>query len=556
MGDELISSFNNSIQFKPCCEIYSFILLHNLFYQRASVNVPDLYLPLFAEEVSNYKFQNPDKMKFITNLIFLLLFGLLSCNQADKKESTPPVQANNFINPPITGVNVPYTEYSVNAAKGDTIFYESGSIILFPPNSFVDKEGNPIQGDVDVKYREFSTPIDFYLAGIPMNYDSAGKTYVFESSGMCEVLAYKNGVPVFVNPKNKPEIHMVSNSNSQSHNIYYLDTVQKKWVYKDRSIVTEPGNIKNENQISPSADIGLEEPLNPEKANTKSPLIKIAIEPGSFKELLVYDNMQFQLEPNEIKFNPNDSNEEWSDVELIKGKTKGLYTIKFSNAKKTVSYSARPVLEGKDYDKALKVFEKNNIAYKRKLNERNSQEKARKEEYLKDSVENQKFLVENERIKKLNILIEARNKEIEKQNVLIEEKNNSIRESNLSTSVIRSLKIDGFGYWNCDFAKFVKLQSITATFKDNKGNLLELTYVVVVYKSLNGIIRFPDNKIQVAKDADNMVFGIYNGKFAYLTYDDYNKLNITAKTKEQTFIMTIASDENNNSDFIKKIGGR
>jgi hypothetical protein len=281
---------------------------------------------------------------------------------------------------------------------------------------------------------------------------------------------------------------------------------------------------------------------------------------------LVYDNLQFQLDPNEKNFNPKDTAGDWSDVELLKGNTKGLYKVKFSNATRSVSYSARPVLEGKDYDKALKVFDKKNKEYQQKMADRLLQEKANKQKYIQDSITYSTQLEENKRIERLNAIIEIRNKEIVKQNKIIEaqnketEKRNAIRkkeydEFNLSRKLLRSFEIDGFGIWNCDRAISLNCLPIVATFKDNKGNPIELTNIAVLYKSFNGITKFNDSKIQVVKDADNMIVGIYNGRFAYITYNDFSKLKVNADTKEQTFTMTVVEEKNNNYDFIKSIAG-
>jgi hypothetical protein len=495
------------------------------------------------------------KIKLISLIVLLTFF--VSCNQADKKEKNVKVSTTNFIQLPIKNADIPFKEYSVDAEKGDTIFYQTGSIILFPPNSFVDKNGNVIKGNVRVKYREFTSPIDFYLSGIPMSYDSSGKQYTFESSGMCEILAYKDSLPVFVNPKSKPEINIVTQNTSQEHNLYYLDTTQQKWVNKGTSIITDLNKKVSDNKITTTSSFTeITEPLKPEKANTKSPVIKIVIDPASFKELLVYDNLQFQLDPNEKNFNPKDTAGDWSNVELVKGSSKGLYTVKFSNASKTISYAARPVLEGNDYDKALKIFDKKNKEYQKKLNERLNTEKTNKDQNIKDSIAYSIRLEENKRIERLNALIEIRNKEIEKQNAIVEKINKQIVETSLSNKLMRSFEVDGFGIWNCDKAIALNCLPIVATFKDNKGNLIEMTNVAVLYKSFNGILKFIDNQIQVVKDADNMIIGLYNGKFAYITYNDYNKLKINADSKEQIFTMTVVEEKDNNYDFIKTVAGR
>ncbi|MEP7254308.1 MAG: hypothetical protein ABI666_00960 [Ferruginibacter sp.] len=485
-------------------------------------------------------------MNIKTFLLFVLPFGFVSCNQADKKETKISTLSDNFIKPPVNGVDVPYEEYSVDAAKGDTLFYKTGSIILFPPNSFIDKNGNVIQGNVQVKYREFSNPIDFYLSGIPMDYDSVGKPYTFESSGMCEVLAYKDGVPVFVNPKSNPEINLASDNNSQNHNLYYLDTVQKKWVGQGTSIVTELNNSKNKNQATTTTELA--EPLKPEKANTKSPVIRIVIDPASFQELSIYDNLQFQLDANEKNFSPKDAIDEWSNVELLKGKNKGLYTVKFSNAKRTVSYSARPVLEGKDYDKALTVFNKKRKEYESFKKVRITQEKGAKVQYIKDSLQNMAIDEQNKKTEKLNLLIEARNRVIEKQNAVVSE-------INKTSKVFRTFAIDRFGYWNCDVPVLQNLMQITGNFVDKKGNQLSLTHIAVFCKSFNSILRYRDNNIGIVKNLDNMILGVVNGEFAYISYEDYKRLGVTQNTKQQTFVMTVLSEKENNYENIKEISG-
>lgn len=490
------------------------------------------------------------------SLIALLAF-FVRCNQADKNEKSVNTSTTNFIQPPIKNADIPYKEYAVDAEKGDTLFYPPGSIILFPKNSFVDKDGNIIKGTVKVKYREFTNPIDFYLSGIPMSYDSLGKRYIFESAGMCEIIAYKDSLPVFVNPKSKPEINIVTQNASQEQHLYYLDTNQQKWVNKGTSSVIDLTKKINDNKLATTSSFAeITEPLKPEKANNKSPIIKIVIDPASFKELLVYDNLQFQLDPNEKNFNPKDTAGDWSDVALLKGNSKGLYILKFSNALKTVSYNARPVLAGKDYDKALKVFDKKNKEYQQKLANRILQEKSNKQKYMQDSIAYSAQLEENKRIERLNAIIEIRNKEIEKQNAIVEKTNKQITETSLSNKLMRSFQIDSFGIWNLDKAISLNCIPIIATFKDNKGNSIELTNLAVLYKSFNGILKFSDNKIQVVKDADNMIIGIYNGRFAYITYNDYSKLKINAYTKEQAFTMTVVDEKDNNYDFIKAVAGR
>lgn len=285
-------------------------------------------------------------------------------------------------------------------------------------------------------------------------------------------------------------------------------------------------------------------------------MIKVAIEPGSFKELLAYDNLQFEVDSREKNFNPMDSTVEWTDVEVTKGPGRGLYSIKFSNAVKTVSYPVRPVFEGKDYERALKVFDKKNKEYQQQKSERLANEKIKKEKYLQDSITDIAQQEENDRIERLNALIAIRNKEIERKSILTEKLNRKIGENNQLTRLLRSFRIDGFGIWNCDQLLIIDHLPVVASFTDKTGNPIQLTNIAVLYKSLNGIIRYNDNNLGVLRDTENMIIGVYNGRFAYISYSDFGKLMINAETKAQTFIMTIVEEKDNNYQFIKSITGR
>ena len=461
-------------------------------------------------------------MKKITLLTLIALLGA-ACNQHDKKETKAVEPTSHFIERPLKDVDVPFKEYTVDAEKGDTLIYPTGSIILFPPNAFVDEAGNIIKGKVQVTYREFTSPIDFYLAGIPMDYDSAGKKYVFESSGMFEINAYKDNKPVFVNPNSKPEVNISTKNDSPGHNIYYLDTVQKKWVNQGTSVITNLGIADHAGKTVATPVINVVEvvPVMPEKANGSSPVIRIEVDPSSFREFADYNNVCFQVDEKATPYNTKDTSEEWNNIELIKRNKDGKYTVKFSNARKSVSYVVKPVFNGQDYQKALQAFEEKQAAYKRKLEERAKKAKAERAAYIKDSLEM---------------------KAMEKRNA---------RTGN--SRIYRSVTVNRFGTWNCDKSLILNYVFLRATFKDEQGNVLELKHIKVLLKAVNGLLWARGDNMIVVAGTDNMLVAAYGDRLAYLTYEDFEKLNITADTKVQTFIMKIVSKEDNNYNYIRDL---
>lgn len=136
-----------------------------------------------------------------------------------------------FINPPMPEADIKREAYEINTSADTTLFYNTGSIIHIPANAFLDANGKPVTGKVELHYREFHDAIDVLLAGIPMTYDSAGDCYHFETAGMMEISATQNGKPLNTNPNAPITVDMVSSDIRDVFNSYYLDTTEKRWEY-------------------------------------------------------------------------------------------------------------------------------------------------------------------------------------------------------------------------------------------------------------------------------------------------------------------------------------
>jgi hypothetical protein len=466
--------------------------------------------------------------------------------------------AKRFVNPPIPAADVPFSDYTVDASKGDTIMYPTGSVLLFPPDAFVDKNGKVIKGKVDIKYREFSNPVDYFLSGIPMGYDSAGVHYTFESAGMCDIQAFKDGQPVFVNKNNKPEINIATANKDLAQNLYVLDTATKQWVNRGKSEILEVGKNKMTVLNPRLSEIKITTPVKPFRITDDLPIIKVTIDPESFQELMVYNNLQFQLDKEEKRFNPEDSYIRWDDIKLKKGNMSGIYTILFTKTiadkSKSVEYKVRPVLNDKDYAKAMLVYDKQMKDYENKIEARLISDKANRNAYVKDSISNTQIDKDNEKTAQLNKIIEAKNVEIEKINAEVAARNIIIENYKLSERALRNFQIDGFGIWNCD-KPMPPETSITLkpVFQNTNGDAIDLYSANLFVKDLKVLYQITGNKVEIPRNNENMIVGVLDGRFAYITYDEFKNLQISPDTKIQTFPMNIVSNANNNYEFIKSI---
>ena len=474
--------------------------------------------------------------------LFLVAIVLFSCDENTIEEKniffektlTPILKKElSFINPPIERLNIPKEAFTVNAQLGDTLFYKSGSILIFPKNSFVDASGNIIKGYVKVEYREFSDPFDFFVSGIPMDYDSSGVNYQFESSSMCEVLAHQKNKPVFVNKNVQPEINMVSETDSQKHNLYKLDTAKRNWTFRGKPEINNLGETKvlafDKKEINGKEVKKLIVPIAPSKPNGEMPSFSVTIEPGSVKELEAYDSLNFEIISEEKNYNASDGDELWNDVKVEPSEKEGIYMVMFSNEKRSVSYRTRPVFEGKSYEKALLVFKTRQKQYKLAVGKRFA-----KEEKIKE-----------------------RNKKIEAENQRIRDANKK------AIGIVRSFNIDGFGVWNCDNPNLVPGEQkivLKAIFQDEKGEVLKFEMVSSVYKDFNGILcnNSPDKldysypKFTIMRKTDNLIWAVKNNELYYLTYDDFKACKIGKSTKKYTFQLKKYKGDLNSMEDVKK----
>ncbi len=534
----------------------------------------------------------------------LFLVGLVTYkNVSSKKSATQTGTAKNIkvssINPPKPLLNIPYEVFTYDAASGDTLFTKNGSILIFPKNAVLNSNGEVVTGKIEVRTREFNDAFEYYMAGIPMTYDSAGVKYTFVSSGMIDIKAYQNNELLYVNPKAKPQLNLVSTNKEKNTNLYQLDTVTGQWTNKgkdeinDLTVVSRKkiapasspaknSNLKvdfskSEYEEETAQEYDMIKPIAPQKASGKNPVIEIQIDPASFRELMVYNNLKFEIVGGDT-WNENDSRIEWQNVKLDKNIKGDYYTVKFSVPNKAVSYIVKPVLESSDYDKALKLYNEKLDEYNKFMDqllrdklvdkkEINSNKFIKKEqETLLIKEENTLQANDTGRIAELKKLIALRNQEMVQQQINLEEEKRKNIEQNklqlkavekyqlekdsikedwekinrayeLNRNLLRSFSIDGFGYWNSDIPTMPNLFYVNATFKDAQYNVVNLLNPGIIAKNMNRIIAPSNFNLGFLSAQSHSIFGFSNDKFYYLPFSDYDKLRINSSVKSYTFML-------------------
>jgi hypothetical protein len=113
-------------------------------------------------------------------------------------------------------------------------------------------------------------------------------------------------------------------------------------------------------------------------------------------------------------------------MELNRGKDSGKYIIKFSNASRTVFYTARPVLEGKDLVRAEEIYRQQVEHFNRQLTAYRKQQKDTAER-LRQNPSIRAALTKDDSIAlRLSKLVQARNNLITEQNKVTDARNRQV----------------------------------------------------------------------------------------------------------------------------------
>ncbi|HWY10135.1 MAG TPA: hypothetical protein VN026_02360 [Bacteroidia bacterium] len=274
------------------------------------------------------------------------------------------VASHAFIDPPMPELNSNADNFIVDNTKDTTIVYRTGSIIHVPANVFKSKDGKEPKGKVKVSYREFHDQVDFIFSGIPMDYDSAGIKRPLESAGMFEVLAYENdSTPLLLKDRKTLTVSLLSENDENSFNVYYLDTVAKRWDFKEHETRVHKEDLDKLSKEKEAflAKHNLLDPrklITPKRANPSLSNFMIDYDKEEFPELAVYDGVKFEVNANEPNYNNGFTKTVWEDVFISRHPDGKSYILTFKLKKQTSSIAATPVFDEKNFTAAMKEYEK------------------------------------------------------------------------------------------------------------------------------------------------------------------------------------------------------
>ncbi|MCE9540180.1 MAG: hypothetical protein K8R85_13335 [Bacteroidetes bacterium] len=441
--------------------------------------------------------------------------------RSDKNESAVSIKP--FIDPPTLSMNISSAVFEGNNQYDTTFVYKTGTLIHVPASAFVDEKGNDINGEVEIKFREFHDPIDIMLSGIPMHYDSAGMQYQLESAGMFEVMAYQQGQPLQLKPGKEISVNMVSpTNNGNDYNIYYLDTNKRQWNYISEN--TESNNtcvpLFERNPAyakefeSNTVFEKLNKPVLPKKEDPNAYNFIIDVKRTEFPELTVYKGLKFEPVESKKKFHTKLALKTWDDVVIERENDSEHYIITFSSEKESHSIKVRPVVDAKNYAETMKDHERRQKQYEVSL--------ALRKKYANEKRDSLY------RIRSVLSGTALRGNLNERFNNFIDD---SFTETSKDLLVYRTFSISRLGIWNSDRpCKFVSGADFnhTAQFTSLKNEALMLKSVYLVKRDINSLYPVQEqnfNRFPFASTVD-IIIGIgYNDELYYIKDEDLKQID-------------------------------
>ena len=483
-----------------------------------------------------------------------------------------------FINPPLDNIKPTFVSKKINANQGGIYEYSNGSKLIVPAAAFLGKDGQVIEGDVDIKFREMHDFVDFFLSGIPMTYDSAGTQYILESAGMVEIYAEQNGQRLAMQPGKEIKVELISYINTPrlnvrpKYNIYKLNASNRNWEYRnvdniqiiedldsddftDEKLNLLKVNFQNEiTKIEQAEAVEIQNleatipmptaPLQPQKANPNKLSFDIDISQNASPEVIAlgerYKHIIWHISPRSADINPNVLKMEWESMDLkpLSGSDFELILINENQKERII---VNPALSGNEYSEAMLIYLTQEENYRNQLKHRALQLKD-KRELITTKYANQKEAAKKQYTS-----------EIEKWQT--DNQNNPSANPLVRRKIINRFVANEFGIWNCDRPIHPDDLHIKGHFANDKNSKVNDEIAYLVNKNRNTIIRIyakDGAKVRFDQKSDNLMWMVTkDNQIAIFRPKEFKRIN--QKKGKHTFMMHVEPHALKSEEDVRKV---
>ncbi|MCB9298684.1 MAG: hypothetical protein H6559_37045 [Lewinellaceae bacterium] len=131
---------------------------------------------------------------------------------------------------PARGVEFAPHVFRIDPGRDTTLFLPSGSFVVIPAHTIAGPSGERLSGEVEVHVREIRKAHEVIASGIPMRYYNQHKQEEwFQTAGMFEVRAFRDGEPLKVAEGKAIEVNLVSDADGP-YDFWEFDPAIGNWV--------------------------------------------------------------------------------------------------------------------------------------------------------------------------------------------------------------------------------------------------------------------------------------------------------------------------------------
>lgn len=265
--------------------------------------------------------------------------------------------------------------FEIDNKTGGHFETAEGTTIDVPAHCFVDQNGNPIDGEVDLVFREFHRPEEVLISGIPMQYEKDGKGGNLVTAGMFEIKGTHKKQPVEFAEGKAVDISMPSTMDTDDVAFYKLDSQNGAWSEKDMPHTKKPVVTEIPEELQ-ALEASLVEPELPDTNRATSRVI----------DLEFNDKRLDGLKSSLWKYSgENPANNPFNHQEFVKGdyRVKNYELLNGEKPRVNVTFELKtgvtsraditseltPVLTSSQMKEAMQFYEKNKVKYDQRLAE-------------------------------------------------------------------------------------------------------------------------------------------------------------------------------------------
>lgn len=292
-------------------------------------------------------------------LIFpLLLLFIVGCKvdpsqSIDTVKDVEKVVSSRYQFPKFT-ISNPENVFVFSDSKDQILETKKMSRIYVDKNSFVDLNGNDVQGNIELVFKEYHSTGEILASKLPMVFKSeSGEVQDFESAGMFEITANQDGKALKLKPNKTIQVDLISD-NKRAFNFYDFNEKEMVWNEKDTDCKPIANQVKLDliKERDSLTTVKLEKPRKPIELSEKDEIFDININFDEYQEISDLNGVMWKItEPDDSIRKKAKSvlfEKKFNSVRLEPLETDDLeFKLVFIQNKDSLAFMAAPVMKGK-----------------------------------------------------------------------------------------------------------------------------------------------------------------------------------------------------------------